>query len=118
MKPHWRIRLPELAEKIRLREREKWADLSDREKLEYHLMKRYKLSYDQWIEMFEKQDYKCFLCESQVDAKLGNGPTRGVVDHCHTKNEVRKILCHNCNRALGLVKDNKKTLEKMVEYIN
>jgi DNA-directed RNA polymerase subunit RPC12/RpoP len=95
----------------------RWASLSDTQKIEYHIKKRYKLSYKAWISLFETQDYKCATCEEEVVATLGNANNRGVVDHCHVTHVVRGILCHNCNRTLGLVKDNVETLRKMMVYL-
>lgn len=68
--------------------------------------------------MFQDQDYKCGICETDVHDTVGeNDPKRGVVDHDHETNLIRGILCHDCNRALGLVKDNKETLKRMLEYL-
>ena len=47
------------------------------------------------------------------------------VDHnhsCHPSGEacskcIRKLLCHNCNTALGNVKDDINILEKMIDYL-
>ncbi len=98
-------------------ERKKWSTLSDEQKISYHLIKRHKLTYEQWIKMFEDQNYECYLCDAPVKAHLGNSPDRGVVDHNHDNNQVRKILCHNCNRTLGLVKERKDVLKRMMEYL-
>lgn len=38
-------------------------------------------------------------------------------DHCHTTGKFRGWLCRQCNYALGLVKDNPKTLIKLSEYL-
>ena len=40
------------------------------------------------------------------------------IDHDHGTEKVRGVLCHNCNTALGLVKDNTEVLSKMIDYIN
>jgi len=40
-----------------------------------------------------------------------------VVDHCHEGGQVRGLLCHNCNRALGLLKDDVDTLQKAIDYL-
>lgn len=64
--------------------------------------------------MFKKQQGKCFICDrhqSELKRTL-------AVDHCHITNKIRGLLCGNCNTALGLVKENKQILKKMVSYLN
>ena len=39
------------------------------------------------------------------------------VDHCHITNKVRGLLCHDCNRALGLLKDNTSILSSAINYL-
>ena len=39
------------------------------------------------------------------------------VDHCHTTGAVRGLLCDNCNKALGLFKDNVDVLNKAIDYL-
>jgi hypothetical protein len=51
---------------------------------------------------------KCFICSEK--SKL-------VIDHCHNNNKVRKLLCSNCNTALGLFKENIKTIKNAIKYI-
>lgn len=38
------------------------------------------------------------------------------VDHDHATGKVRGLLCHSCNTALGLLKDNAEVIQKLVEY--
>jgi hypothetical protein len=40
-----------------------------------------------------------------------------VVDHSHETGAVRGLLCHNCNRALGLIHDDAAVLRRAAEYI-
>jgi hypothetical protein len=40
-----------------------------------------------------------------------------VVDHNHTTNKIRALLCSNCNLILGHAKDNKEILIKLSEYL-
>ena len=40
-----------------------------------------------------------------------------VVDHCHATGTVRGLLCHNCNRALGLLHDNTEVLLNAIKYL-
>jgi hypothetical protein len=40
-----------------------------------------------------------------------------VIDHCHSSGVIRGLLCHNCNRALGLLQDDVSYLEKAISYL-
>ena len=40
-----------------------------------------------------------------------------LVDHCHTSNEVRGILCLKCNMALGNFKDSIENLQNAIKYL-
>lgn len=39
------------------------------------------------------------------------------VDHCHKTGVLRELLCHNCNRALGLFQDDPILIRKAADYI-
>ena len=46
--------------------------------------------------MFDAQDGRCAICMNKsVTIRL-------AVDHSHSNNRVRGLLCRRCNRALGL----------------
>lgn len=56
------------------------------------------------------------LCEiCGMRGKKRNGI---VVDHNHETHKFRGWLCSNCNTALGLVNENTKTLQSMIDYLN
>lgn len=40
-----------------------------------------------------------------------------VIDHCHKTGKVRGHLCHNCNRALGLLQDDTALLRRAIAYL-
>jgi hypothetical protein len=40
-----------------------------------------------------------------------------VWDHCHKTNQFRGWLCHGCNLALGIVRDNPDILRNMIAYL-
>jgi hypothetical protein len=44
--------------------------------------------------------------------------TRMVVDHCHSTNKVRGILCDLCNTALGKFHDDVNLLSNAIGYLN
>ena len=65
-----------------------------------------------------EQNNKCYLCGSEgFLIGKNNHNEKLVVDHDHVTGKVRKLLCHNCNRALGLFKDNPEVLRKAAQYV-
>ena len=76
-----------------------------------HYQKLYGITTRDVERMKVEQDYKCATCG---DEESGRGL---FVDHDHETEEVRGLLCHNCNASLGLVKDNIDTLKAMIEYL-
>ena len=81
------------------------------------LQRRYGITQQDYEVMIVEQNNQCAICNA---TEPGGRHNRGyfVVDHCHTTGKVRKLLCNNCNTALGLVGDNISTLQKMIEYLN
>lgn len=43
--------------------------------------------------------------------------TKLVVDHCHSSNKVRGLLCNSCNKGLGFFEDNVERLSSAIKYI-
>jgi hypothetical protein len=44
-------------------------------------------------------------------------PGKMYIDHCHTTNRVRGILCEGCNTALGMLRDDVKVILALAEYL-
>lgn len=61
------------------------------------------------------QNGKCAICGDDEKSKRNKNLS---IDHCHETNKVRGLLCTNCNRAIGLLKDNIQILEKAINYLN
>lgn len=72
------------------------------------LKTRYGITPEQKQEMFEAQGGRCAICGQSE--KL-------VVDHCHRKGSVRKLLCSGCNKGLGCFQDDLELLIKAVRYL-
>lgn len=71
---------------------------------------RYGLTLDQWHELFDGQGKCCAICKTKT--------TRGwCVDHSHKTGEVRGILCHPCNTAIGFMEENKERLQQAIDYL-
>lgn len=96
------------------RSKERYKDQQYREKVKYGQIRRnYDLTKDEYLKLFEDQNYECKICGSSVIPLTKHAH----VDHCHRTNIVRGILCAKCNRLLGEVYDDVEHLNKMVQYI-
>lgn len=65
-----------------------------------------------------EQDGKCAICRREETARGSTGRIRRLgIDHDHTTGEVRGLLCHACNVALGLLNDDPELLEAAAGYL-
>ena len=107
-------------EKERARRRQSFNNcvlLSGKTAREYNrersLKKKYNLTLKERDEMAAKQNYQCSIC-GVAEKDMGRILS---VDHSHKTDKVRGLLCHSCNGALGLVKDDIGILIKMINYV-
>lgn len=75
---------------------------------ERKMMTDYGITKAEYDIMYEECAGACMTCGAKVDL---------VIDHCHTSGAVRGLLCHPCNVALGLARDNTQTLRNMINYL-
>lgn len=83
-------------------------------------LKKYGLTQAAYENMLEQQGYKCKICAVHFKDAPGVGAsTKGVlcVDHDHTTNKVRGLLCSRCNTGLGLFSDNISNLKNAILYL-
>lgn len=78
-----------------------------------NLKRHYGITLDDYDSLLEKQEYKCAICGTDTP----NGMGRFHVDHNHATGEVRGLLCHGCNTALGGFKDSPDLLLKARDYL-
>ncbi len=106
-----RTRLAKIRQK-RFMDNPEWASRYYRDR---KLKENYKISLETFEKMISDQDNKCFICKREFSNDIFS--LKPCVDHCHYTGIVRKILCHPCNRALGLLKENTEVLRGMADYI-
>lgn len=78
----------------------------------YELQKSYGLSKEKFDALITAQGGGCATC-----GKADWGPRGPVVDHDHLTGKVRGVLCSNCNKALGFIKDDSKIVKAMGDYL-
>ena len=78
----------------------------------YHLQRKYNITVERYAAVLAHQNSKCAICGR-------NEPYNKhlAVDHCHTTGAVRGLLCTDCNRMIGLGKDNPETLRRAANYL-
>ena len=75
----------------------------------YGLEKRYGITMEERDRMAIKQGGVCAICHQS--RKL-------VVDHNHSSNQGRGLLCKNCNFAIGFLADDPQVLQSAIEYLD
>jgi hypothetical protein len=79
------------------------------------LKMQYGITPEQYDEMLIAQDGKCEICKT--DKPTGKWKVFAV-DHCHKTGNIRGLLCNECNRGMGLLRDDPELLIKAAEYLN
>jgi len=67
--------------------------------------------------LYDKQGGVCAICQTEGFKMLGGHNSGMNLDHCHKTGVVRGLLCHNCNRGLGLLQDSPTYLRRAAEYL-
>ena len=107
---------------------EKWeeahGDIRYMQHMKKHLEKRYGVTLESIIELADKQNWKCAICETDLKLARYNHSTRKrelhhyfMVDHDHKTGQLRGVLCFNCNNLLGQAKDDPIILMRAVDYL-
>lgn len=92
------------------RARSKWNDGNHG----YFLQYRYGISREDYDRILASQSGRCAICRTDDP---GGKDTVWCVDHCHTTNRVRGLLCGLCNRGLGQFRDDITRLRAAVTYL-
>src|SRR6266542_803984 len=99
---------PEKAEDNRLKQRER-----DKKVNRFY---KHGITEKIWLDMLGRFNGMCWSCKERPAT---------VIDHDHSccdkmfscGNCIRGVLCHQCNTALGLLKDNYMYIENLLVYI-
>lgn len=95
---------------INQRRRERYAnDPIYRAKISLH---KYGITPEQYNSMLQAQGGVCAICKlpCKTYERLG-------VDHCHETKKIRGLLCLECNRGIGALKDDPALLDAAAAYL-
>lgn len=81
---------------------------------ERNLKTLYGITHNDYLNMLEAQKGRCAICGT--DTPGGKGTFH--VDHCHLTGKVRGLLCGNCNRGIGYLKDSVSNLASAIFYLS
>jgi hypothetical protein len=98
-----------------VRDLKKADHLKEYRKKYYQTFRKYKMygiTRDDYELLLENQGNKCKICESEF---VTENEIR--IDHNHNTNQVRGLLCHSCNVALGHMRDSVELLERAINYL-
>jgi formate dehydrogenase maturation protein FdhE len=73
------------------------------------LWRNYRITLEQYNQIFVDQNGLCAIC--------GTSGKKLVVDHCHTSQQIRGLLCNNCNTGIGLLQDVPEILISAANYL-
>lgn len=102
--------------------RSKVWQIANKEKSRVHakrknLKKNYGVSLE-WYESQKKlQNNLCAICKNPETAKIRETIKELSVDHNHKTEQIRGLLCSDCNRGLGLFKESILYLESAIKYL-
>jgi len=95
--------------------RHKNKDKYNQYKRKYKIFNKYNLTEYEYKELIKSQNNCCAICG--INAEDVRYKTL-CIDHNHTTQKVRGLLCPTCNRGLGLFQDSTEVLEKALDYLH
>src|SRR6266576_6499289 len=81
---------------------------------EFNLRNSYKLSGAEYAKLHKQQGGRCAICH-RLPHECGNKALS--VDHSHTTEKVRGLLCSSCNTGLGMFADDVTRLKDAIVYL-
>ena len=94
--------------------KKQWSQDNKDKVRKHNLKSKYNITPKQYNLILLQQNNCCGICNEHKDTFL----KCLCVDHCHTTQKVRGLLCTKCNTAIGLLNDNINNLNNAIDYLN
>lgn len=82
-----------------------------------HIKSKYGLTIEEYNALLQAQGNVCAACKYPFTYIRNGKPESYHVDHDHKTDKVRGLLCGDCNRALGYLKDDPERIKGLLEYV-
>jgi hypothetical protein len=105
-------------EKVRTDDRRRHNENKERQ-VSWTLKSVYGITLEEYNDILVKQNNVCAICnkpEKCLDYRTGT-VKRLSVDHCHTTDKIRGLLCSGCNRGIGYLKEDFTIFEAATRYL-
>lgn len=74
-------------------------------------LRKYGLTQGEYDQLLADQGGRCPTCGTDDPGAKG-----WCIDHCHSSDRVRALLCNQCNTALGLTRENPAILRALADF--
>lgn len=101
-------------EKISIRNKNKI--IPPEKQFSYYIKSKYGISFIEYKNLLSISGYCCEICGTKEPENAKN-KDKLCIDHCHNSNEIRGVLCRNCNSALGMFKENIEVIKQSLKYL-
>lgn len=83
-----------------------------------HLRTKYGMTLEDYDRLLAGQDGRCAVCRClPSEIRFHGRDPRLHVDHCHETNEIRGLLCPDCNMGLGKFSNSPQALRAAADYL-
>ncbi len=84
----------------------------------YRMKNEYGITMDDYIKMRDAQGGVCAVCGNHETKKCGGIVQPLSVDHDHSSNKIRGLLCDACNVMIGRARDDPAVLRNAAKYLD
>jgi recombination endonuclease VII len=95
-----------------------WRKANPHKARDYGYRRNYGITLAEYVAILEQQGGVCAVCAGHETSISSRGEVKPLaVDHCHTTNKVRALLCSGCNVSIGHAGENPARLRLLADYL-
>jgi hypothetical protein len=81
---------------------------------------KFKITIEHYQSLKDTQENRCAICgnfETKKNTRNGDKIAELCIDHDHSTNKIRELLCRNCNTGIGMFKDDVNLVQTALNYL-